>query len=64
MEKQRLCLLTQVSHLRNHSRTMLGRDLPFILGQQGDVVNKFRTDADPYVSQCLLEILTQKYNRQ
>ena len=43
---------------------MLGRDLPFILGQQGDVVNKFRTDADPYVSQCLLEILTQKYNRQ
>jgi hypothetical protein len=37
------------------------RDLPFILSEGRDVVNKVRTDQDPYITQCLLEMVRQKY---
>ena len=40
------------------------RDLAFILSEGKDIVNKFRTDQDPFVTQCLVEIQAQKYSLQ
>ena len=41
--------------------TCYHRDLAYIMKENKDIVNKFRTDFDPYVSHCIKEIVTNKY---